>query len=370
MNAFGAPVVPRGPEGRAFYAPPHPLPVGSPGDLVWAAPLEEVPDGAVGWRVMYHSSSLRAEDIPVSGVVLAPDREAPDGGFPVVSWAHGTTGAADVCAPSRLGDGIPPLADELLDAGYAIAATDYEGLGTRGPHPYLVGTSEGRSVLDAARAARQLLGASPRVVVWGHSQGGHAALFAGEMAPWYASDLDVVGVVAGAPVADITKLLTDELDVPAHAALVLTALYAWGAVYDDVELDDMLSPEAMSRLGEIEEHCLFGVDEVLDLPLSDLRIGEPRVDDPWPGLLEENTPGRVPIAAPVLLIHGDRDALLPVDATVALADGLCRHRSGAVELLRYPDDDHSSVMGAAQDEMLTWMADRFAGFEAPSLCGG
>jgi dipeptidyl aminopeptidase/acylaminoacyl peptidase len=121
----------------------------------------------------------------------------------VASWAHGTSGLADTCAPSKdpgVVSGTPYLR-ELLDAGFAVVATDYEGLGTPGLHPYLVGESEGRSVLDAARAAAALpdAGASSNVIVYGHSQGGHAVLFAGELAPSYAPDLNLLGVAAGAP---------------------------------------------------------------------------------------------------------------------------------------------------------------------------
>jgi alpha-beta hydrolase superfamily lysophospholipase len=319
--------------------------------------------------VLYHSVSLQGADIAVSGLVLAPDRDAPPGGFPVVAWAHGTTGAADVCAPSRLGDLTPPLAGHLLRQGYVVAATDYEGLGTPGPHPYLVGTSEGRGVLDAARAAASVTDASTRVVVWGHSQGGHAALFAGEMAPWYAPDLEVVGVVSGAPVADVAALLASVVDVPGHTALVLTAVHAWAAVYPDADAADLLTPDTVDRLGAVERHCLFGVEEAFAEPLEQLRVGDPGAVEPWRSLLEENTPGRAPVAAPTLLIHGDGDALLPVEATAALADRLCRHGGGPVALRRYADADHSSVLGAAADDMFEWIAGRFEGREAPSTCG-
>jgi len=372
VDAFGGTIPADAPEGKAFYQPPDPLPPGAPGDVLWAAPLDEVPAGSVGWRILYHSVSVHGAATAVSGLVLAPDRDAPRGGFPVVSWAHGTTGAADACAPTRLRNPLPPLAAELLAAGYVVVATDYEGLGTPGPHPYLVGSSEGRSVLDAARAAAELEGlhVSRKVVVWGHSQGGHASLFAGEMAPWYSPELEVVGVVAGAPASDLTALLTADVDVPAYGALVITAAYAWAAVYRDAALSDVLSEAAVDRLDAIEEECLFGVDAVFDRPLAELRTGDLRVAEPWPRLLEENTAGTTAIAAPVLLIQGDLDDLIPADTTTALADRLCRLGGGPVELLRYPDAGHSSVLSESQDDMLAWIAGRFAGQEAPSLCEG
>ena len=125
----------------------------------------------------------------MSGSLALPKGKAPKGGWPIITYAHGTTGAADSCAPTRGYDaGEPrsyayPLLQRWLKAGYAVVRTDYEGLGTPGVHQYLVGESEGRSVLDAVRAARALEPRlSKRFVIAGHSQGGHAALFAAALA--------------------------------------------------------------------------------------------------------------------------------------------------------------------------------------------
>ena len=120
----------------------------------------------------------------------------------VVAWAHGTTGVARQCAPSLYPAAlrwIPGLAN-AIGRGYVVAATDYPGLGTVGVHPYLIGESEGRAVLDSVRAARHLdgAGANEHFAVWGHSQGGHAVLFAGALAPRYAPELRLAGVAAAA----------------------------------------------------------------------------------------------------------------------------------------------------------------------------
>ena len=126
-----------------------------PGTIIRSQPIA-APPGAKAWKVLYHSRSVGGDDVAVSGVVVAPTGAAPKGGRTVVTWAHGTTGLADQCAPSKSTDAATtiPFVDDLLHAGYVVTATDYEGLGTPGVHAYLVGQSEGRSVLDAARAAR------------------------------------------------------------------------------------------------------------------------------------------------------------------------------------------------------------------------
>ena len=129
-----------------------------------------------------------------------------------MSWAHGTSGIADSCAPSRDPKGpytfyAAPQFGAWLKAGYAIANTDYEGLGTPGVHPYLVGRSAGRGVVDIVRASRQLDGRlGKRYVIAGHSQGGQAALFAAAIGPKWAPELRLRGVAAYAPASHLDLL--------------------------------------------------------------------------------------------------------------------------------------------------------------------
>ena len=148
----------------------------------------------------------------MSGSLTLPKRKAPKGGWPVISYAHGTTGSADACAPSRGYDtrGIVsyayPLLRRWLKAGYAVVRTDYDGLGTPGVHTYVVGRSEGRAVLDVVRAA-QRLGAGPTaaspVGFYGYSQGGGGAAQAAQLAASYAPELQVKGTAAGGIPADM-----------------------------------------------------------------------------------------------------------------------------------------------------------------------
>ncbi|WP_213083529.1 lipase family protein, partial [Azospirillum sp. B4] len=152
-------------------------------------------------RILYTATSGVGRGlVPVSGIVYLPAGTPPQGGWPILAWAHGTTGFADVCAPSWRGQPARDVAylQRWMEAGFAVVATDYEGLGTKGVHPYLLWKSEGRSILDAVRAA---LKAKPgvlrnQVVIAGQSQGSGAALGATYLAPDYAPDLRVLGTVA------------------------------------------------------------------------------------------------------------------------------------------------------------------------------
>src|SRR3954468_25091724 len=168
--------------------------------------------------VKYRSVGVDGKPIAVSGVVSVPKGKAPKKGWPVISYDHGTTGIADVCAPSRDSTDNPahlynsyvyPLLNRWLKAGYAVARTDYQGLGTPGIHQYLVGTSEGRSTLDIVRAAHKLNPKiSKRFAISGHSQGGHAALWGAYLAPKWTPDLKLRGTVAFAPASHISELVS------------------------------------------------------------------------------------------------------------------------------------------------------------------
>ena len=186
--------------------------------LIWSRPaggLVPLAKAASTKLVLYTSKTPQGKRVAVSGSVSVPKGKPPKGGWPVISYAHGTTGTADVCAPSRNRAGDPgeayisyvdPEQNDWLKAGYAVVRTDYQGLGTPGPHPYLIGDAEGHSVLDMVRAARQLESRiGKRFLIAGHSQGGHAALFAAGEAKTYVPDLRLRGTVAYAPASHLKR---------------------------------------------------------------------------------------------------------------------------------------------------------------------
>src|SRR3954454_10480619 len=207
-----------GPAGDAFYTPPSPMPGKTHGDLIGARRGKAEPalkSAGASWLVLYRSVGIDGKPIAVSGVVSVPKGKAPKKGWPVITWDHGTTGIADVCAPSRDTTDNPahgysayiyPLLNRWLKAGYAVVRTDYQGLGTAGVHQYLVGTAEGRSTLYIVRAARKLdKRVSNRFAIAGHSQGGHAALWAAKLAPSWTPDLKLGGTVAFAPASHVSE---------------------------------------------------------------------------------------------------------------------------------------------------------------------
>jgi hypothetical protein len=234
-----------------FYKPPSPLPEGEPGDVIRSRPAVFTVDpvghspyeGVKSWQVLYLSETVQGRPTAVSGIVLVPaEKWSGQGKRPLVSYAVGTRGLGDACAPSyTLTQGMDYeelfIAD-ALSRGWAVAVTDMEGLGTPGRHTYEVGGSQGKAVLNMARAAQRLpdagLGGAP-VALWGYSQGGTSAGWAAELAATYAPELDLRGVFAGGVPADL-RAVAESLDGSPFVALMFMAAVGYDAAYPELDL--------------------------------------------------------------------------------------------------------------------------------------
>jgi alpha-beta hydrolase superfamily lysophospholipase len=206
------------------------------------------------------------------------------------------------------------------------------------------------------------------VVVWGHSQGGHASLFAGQLAATYAPDLDVRGAVAAAPAAELPALLTGAASSPFALGFLAMAVHAYAATYPELEAGDVLTAPATADLGVVEQRCIAGVVGAFGRAVDQVVARSPLDVPAWAARIEENTPG--PAAGmPVLVLQGDADPLVPAATTDALVRRLC-DGGGSVRYLRYPGADHGSVLTAGRGEALAWMDARLAGAAAPASCGG
>jgi hypothetical protein len=373
--------------GDDLYTPPDPLPAGAHGDLIWAQPVAQwwgSPRRA--WQVLYLSAALDGRAIAVSGFVIAPPEGSDgddDGGRPVVAWAHETVGSADSCAPSRTfaaqertddpGLAVAAQLTDLVDGGAVVVASDYEGLGTPGPHPFLVGESEGRSVLDAVQAARQLpgSGAGDDVLVYGASQGGHAALWAAQLASTWAPDLRVLGVVAAAPFSEVDLLLPAASLLPGGEGYVALGAYGQVAANPELSVDDVLDPAIVARADLVEGACLLDLAVQLRQTVLAERRPAARLDgfeDPaWKAQLASNKPGRAPIGAPTLVVQGARDLTVPAATTQTLVTRLCANGEN-VRAVTYPQAGHSDVVVAADADVRAWMQGRLAGVTPASGC--
>jgi pimeloyl-ACP methyl ester carboxylesterase len=378
LLALVAVLVPaKAPSGVAFYTPPAKLPP-KHGDVIWSRTVTgfpALPSAAKTTLVLYRSTSPQGTPVAVSGTVSIPRTKPPKGGWPMISWGHGTTGVSDVCTPSRDSatnlahpyiSYINPILDAWVKKGYAVLRTDYQGLGTPGVHPFLIGAAEGRSVIDIARAARQL---NARIgkswVAAGHSQGGHAVLFAGAEAGAWAPELKLRGVAAYAPASHIKDQLhlAPNLTGPGGGLSAFGGLIAAGVAAGSttVTLDTLLTPKAKELLPQLETKCVF------QLGLADswgaLAPAEIVPSDydytALDKVLDESEPSRLKFGTvPVLIAQGDQDTTVFKQFTDQLNTSLAGNGS-KVQYKVYPGVNHGAIVTAAQKDADAWLAGRF-----------
>lgn len=349
---------------------------GQPGTLIRVWPLESGgPGNSDAFRFLYRSTGLKGEAIPVSSAIFIPSGPPPAGGRNIIAWAHPTFGVAPECAPSLYPDraGLIWNLSDMLSQGYIVVATDYPGLGTDGVHPYLIGESAGRAVLDSVRAARHLSKntASNRFAVWGHSEGGHAALFTGELAARYAPELMLVGVAAAAPATYLVDLFED--DAATEQDLIAMALLSWTGL-ENISPATIVEPAVMPAFTQTARDCLTSVAQFEALEKSEkplqterfLKI-DPTKTEPWKGIMVRNSPGQAPAGAPVFIAQGSADTTVDPQVTKRFAKALCA-QGVRVSFVELPGVSHVFAARDAAPAAIRWMNDRFRGVPAPSSC--
>ncbi len=362
----------------AFYAPVTPLPAQPPGTVLRTEVIDGFHSGATAYRVLYLSTGFDGKPAAVSGLVVIPDAEPANGGRKIVAFTHGTVGVASNCSPSAQGAAATALMeglDQFLAAGYVVAATDYQGLGTAGPHPYLVGTAEGRNELDIVRAARNIAEtkAGKDFAVWGHSQGGHAAIFTAQLAASYAPELHLVGVAAGAPVPNLIDLFKVNIDTTIGKVLISMALQSWSEVYSDARLSQIVTPAARPLVRKVATYCFYGESQILATVPATILLGytflsnPPWDTEPWKTIVDTNTPTGNGIDAPILITQGAADPIVAPGVSQAFAEKLCA-AGMTVEFKLYPGVAHVDAGFRAATDVAAWIADRFAGRAAGSTC--
>lgn len=361
-----------------FYSAPSPLPDGPPGTIIRTQIIDDFHDDATTYRVLYTSTGYDGDPTAVSGIIVVPDGAAPAEGRNVIAFTHGTVGVATNCSPSLQGrDALAVYEglDEFLSAGYVVAATDYQGLGTPGPHPYLVGESAAMNALDSVRAAHNLTDAHAGTdfAVWGHSQGGHASLFTGQITPSYAPELHLVGVAAGAPSTNLEELLRVNVETPVGRILMAMAMKSWSQVYNDANLDQIVAPQARPAVTKIAERCFYDPTQILASVPSSLLLGftflsaPPWETEPWSTIVAENTPGAAPTDVPMLITQGETDPIIAPNVTAQFVDELCVNGE-TVDYRVLPGVAHLEAGHEAAPDVAEWITDRFANKPAPNTC--
>lgn len=372
-----------GPTGMEFYSPPTITP-GVHGDLIWYRPaaINLGPEAPFtrSWDVAYWSTDANGISNVVTGSVILPAaRWGGEGNRPVLSYAVGTHGLGQHCAPSlQLGAGTDYEQANIAKAvneGYAVVITDNAGY-TNGDTPtYLAGRSQANAALDIVTAATQIPGVGivdDRVVVWGYSQGGQTGAWIAETHQEYAPNMNLVGIAAGGTPADIPYTAFN-LDGDAGMAFLLGAIIGYEAEYGGaIPLYDLANPYGLSQINVGKSQCIFEAlfqfmgDELADFtkesrPLSDL-ITIPSVD----GVLTAQNLGNNKPEVPLYLYHGQADEFIPLDQHITLKNRYCAMGSN-VQFDVFPSE-HIATQFQAAPYALAWLNDRIEGKPAYSAC--
>ncbi len=360
---------------QPFYTPPSPLPVGSPGDVIRTEPLGITVPGGSALRILYRSQDAAGNATVSSGMVFIPKSPAATDGRPVVAWAHGTVGLAPQCAPSRIAEPVRnlPWVAEMLARGWVVTATDYAGLGTPGTSGYLISGDEGRDVINAVRAARNIPGAdaSHRWVSWGHSQGGHAALAAGNLAAAYAPELRLVAIAAAAPAADLRALLALQWNKAVSWVIGSDVVGTWPATYPELQRDPILTANGQNHWQEVLGKCIKGSAITAkvrqDMLGQNFFNGNPSRSAPWQRRFIQNTPRPTPRDVPLFIAQSTADEVVLPRTTATVIRRWCTAgvNIGTLWIDQVPHNDTAMVVGPS---VVQWIEGRLSGAPAPNDC--
>ncbi|WP_026360219.1 lipase family protein [Amycolatopsis nigrescens] len=376
---------------EAFYTPPSPLPAGQNGDVIKSQASKL--DNAKATRIMYLTRDSKDKQIPVTGTVAVPNTPwAGPGPRPIVAYPVFTAGLGDQCAPSKTiaGEGGGDVAgafqvmfiNALLQKGFAVAQTDYEGLGTPGDHTYVMRRAEAHATLDVIRAAQRLpesgLSKDSPVGIAGYSQGGGASAAAAELAPEYAPELNLKGAYAGAPPADL-GVLAKSLDGAYAVGFLGYALVGINAAYPETKIaTDLANEEGKKVFEEARKTCTMGA--ILQFPFKQTKTltkdGRPVSDylgeEPFKSVVADQKIGNLKPTAPVQVEHSPVDDIVPYGQGKQMAKDWCGKGANVEfkDLISFsPVFSHAIAAPIASGNAANWLADRFAGKPATSNCG-
>jgi pimeloyl-ACP methyl ester carboxylesterase len=351
-----------------------------PGTLVTATTMPGVTRTVQGRgfnaaRVLYRSTSgdTGAETV-VSGSVYTPRGKPPAGGWPVAAWGHGTLGIDNACGPSLFPDLLSgvTMVRALVKLGYAVAFTDYQGLGTKGVHPYLDSKTAGLNMIDAVRALRRTFpDVSDRWAAIGGSQGGGAAWAADEQAAGYAPELHLVGAVTSSPGADVTGLVDKAQEgtlTPEQRAVMQAVIESVARLHPDINRDDFRKGAAAEYWYLLSDCSTDGryarAEGVSHLGPRDFAARTPQAAARLREILQQWALPQRPLSAPLFVWYGGKDPFIDTDWIKNAIQRACG-MGGSVTIDFDPNGGHNP---ADAMKLLDWMGDRFQGKPAKNDC--
>jgi pimeloyl-ACP methyl ester carboxylesterase len=357
-----------------FYVPPSPLPA-ELGTVIRTEPLGVDIPGGTALRILYTSQRPDGTPAASSGMIFIPTGPAPAGGRPVVAWAHGTLGMGDACAPSRsdkpLGDTANWL-NQMIALGYVVVATDYTGFGTPGPNLYLVGQAEARDVVNSVRAARNIpqAEAGTNWIVWGHSQGGHSALWTGHLAAELAPELTLKAVAAAAPAAELPDIIDAQWQTAVGWAIGPEVVSSWPNYYPDLNPEGFVSATGLRNTERLANECIVSaaLEGFVRTDFGQDYFEQKPTDNPsWTTAAKDQTPAPLPASMPVFVAQSIADTVVLAWPNAVLQNEWCAAGSD-ITMAWLGVVSHQDTAMTVGPEAVAWMDDRFNGRPTTRTC--
>jgi hypothetical protein len=360
---------------QPFYNTAGIDPAGPPGQVVRSQPLGVNVQNGTAQRILYRSQDTDGKPTISSGMVFIPNNAKAGLPRPVVAWAHGTVGLGDQCAPSRAANPASNIAwvSSMLAKGWVVTATDYAGLGTPGPSGYLVGGDEARDVLNSIRAARDMPAAQAGATfaIWGHSQGGHSALFKASEAAGYAPELHLVGTVAAAPAAEVVALLNETSGTTIDWVIGPSVLTSWPAAYPNLNVKAVTTSSGYRTYQKIANQCIVAAalggqirnqfkQQFFNTDISKVPA--------WRAAAEAQTAPILSPSQPLLVAESLTDQVVLPNTTARYEQRACQAGSDLTSLW-LTGLNHAQLNSVIAPEVIAWINSRFAGLPNVSTCG-
>lgn len=348
---------------------------GVPGSIIRSEPLAVKLTNVNAFRVVYRTRSSEGSPRVSGAMILVPTTKVPAGGRKVVAWAHPTLGMGDACAPSRAADTLLDMgfAQEMINNGWVVTATDYAGVGTEGTGRYLVGQDEANDVSYSVAMAHDFPGAdtSKTWAVYGHSQGGHSALWAGELGEKVLPGFKLVGTVAVAPAAELVPLIAQQWNKPAQWSIGPDFIVGWSSKYPNLPLNGILTEEGSANYQSLSQDCI--VEAALEghtraMFDQSLFTENPLESPAWLTIAKEQTPPPMRPGMPTFIVQGTGDTLVLPNTQAVLNERWCQAGSD-LSMLWLDGASHLSAQTLSGTAVTQWIQARFESRPATSTCG-
>jgi pimeloyl-ACP methyl ester carboxylesterase len=365
----------------AFYATPAGIDAAEPGTVFRVETLATAPVvGASSFRVLYRTERPDGTAAVSGAMVFVPVAPAPAAGRPVLAYAHGTIGQGRGCAPSRRDDPIGPNAwyAQAIASGFVVVATDYAGIGTVGPNLFLIGQAESLDIVNSVRALEEVPGADPSKewVVYGHSQGGHSALWTGQLAAQEMPENTLIGVAASAPAADLPLIIGKQWNTGVGWGVGAEVATSWTAAYPNLDIDEAITSEGNRWTSQIADACLgegVPVPPLLGFVAASVGVpyfdGNPMSDPRIAKAAAEQTPKPLPATLPLLIAQGTADTVIPPESNAALQESWCAAGSN-LTMLWLGGVGHVAAGTTAAPTIVPWLRALFDGATPTPQCSG